>query len=128
MNQFTASLWGDEGFSAILSMKPVDQIFSIISRDTSPPLYNLLEHFWFKTVGSSEVSIRSLSFLFFLIACLFVYKIGKHYWDYRTGILAAVLTAINPFFFFYAFRALQRVWNISNILKIVHLICLQLFW
>lgn len=104
MNQFTASLWGDEGFSAILSMKSIPQILSIIARDTSPPLYNLTEHLWFKLFGTSEVAIRSLSFLYFLIAIFFVYKIGVYLWDRRTGAIAAALSFLNPFFFSYAFE------------------------
>jgi len=104
LNQFTASLWGDEAFSAILSQKSVSGIISTIIHDTSPPLYNLTEHFWFRIFGSSEVAIRALSFLYFLIAIFFVYKIGRHFWDKKTGLLAAALTFFNPFFFVYAFE------------------------
>jgi uncharacterized membrane protein len=103
-NQFTASLWGDEGFSAILSMKSIPQIISIIARDTSPPLYNITEHIWFGIFGTSEVAIRSLSFLYFLIAIYFVYKIGALVWDRKTGAVAAILSFLNPFFFTYAFE------------------------
>jgi len=104
MNQFTASLWGDEAFSAILSQKSLPQIISTIARDTSPPLYNLSEHIWFRFFGSSEVAIRALSCLYFLIAVFFVYKIGKYLWNRNTGLLAAALTLLNPFFFSYAFE------------------------
>lgn len=103
-NQFNASLWGDEGFSAILSLKKATEVVSIIARDTAPPLYNLIEHFWFKIFGSSEVSIRSLSFLFYLVAGLFAYKIARFLWDKKTAFLASVLTLLNPFFFIYAFE------------------------
>lgn len=103
-NQFNTSLWGDEAFSAILSMRSVSQIISTIIHDTSPPLYNLTEHFWFKFFGTSEVAIRVLSFLYFLIAVFFVYKIGEYLWDKKTAILAAALTFLNPFFFVYAFE------------------------
>ncbi|MBI3397353.1 glycosyltransferase family 39 protein [Candidatus Woesebacteria bacterium] len=91
MNQFTASLWGDEAFSAVLSQKSVPDIISIITRDTSPPLFNILEHFWFKVFGTSEVSIRSLVFILFLVTIFFIYKIGAQLWDKMTGFLAAIL-------------------------------------
>jgi len=104
VNQFTASLWGDEAFSAILSMKTLPEIIATIARDTSPPLYNLLEHLWFRLFGSGEVAIRALSFLFYLLAAVFVFKIGKHLWGKVTGAIAAVLTLLNPFFFIYAFE------------------------
>jgi hypothetical protein len=104
MNQFTASIWGDEGFSAILSMKSIPEIISIVARDTSPPLYNITEHLWFQMFGTSEVAIRSLSFLYYSLAIFFVYKIGTFFWDRKTGILVSVLAFFNPFFFIYAFE------------------------
>ena len=104
MNQFTASLWGDEAFSAVLSMKSIPEIISIIARDTSPPLYNISEHLWFGLFGTGEVAVRALSFLYYLIAVFFVYKIGKYFWDKKTAALSAALTFLNPFFFVYAFE------------------------
>lgn len=104
MNQFTASLWGDEGFAIVLSQKSLPEIVSIVARDTSPPGYYFLEHFWVLIFGNSEVSIRALSFVLFLITVYFVYKIGEFIWDKKTGIIAAALTFLNPFLFIYAFE------------------------
>lgn len=103
-NVFTQSIWGDEGFSAILSMKSIPDIIKIISRDTSPPLWNLFEHFAFQMFGASEITIRSLSLLFFLIAVFFTYKIGSLFFSRKSAIIAAFLTLLNPFFFTYAFE------------------------
>src|SRR4030043_584622 len=75
-----------------------------VARDPSPPLYYLIYHTWIKFFGISEVSIRSLSFLFFLGTVITVYFIGKHLWDKKTGLLAALLTLTNPFLFYYAFE------------------------
>jgi hypothetical protein len=103
-NVFTQSIWGDEGFSAILSMKPFFQIFSIIARDTSPPLWNLFEYIAFQIFGPSEVVIRSLSLSFYLVAVFFSYKIARVFFSKKTSFLALLLTALNPFFFTYAFE------------------------
>jgi len=104
MNQFTASLWGDEAWAATLAVKSISQIIKIVARDTSPPFYYLLLHGWMKIFGSSEVAIRSLSFLFFIGTAITVYFIGKHLWDKKTGIFASLLTLVNPFLFTYAFE------------------------
>lgn len=104
MNQFTASLWGDEAFAAILSQKSLIDIVRIVSKDTSPPLYYFSSHIWMRIFGTSEVAIRSLSFLFFLGAVLGVYFIGKHLWEKKTGFLAAILCFLNPFLFRYGFE------------------------
>lgn len=104
MNQFTASLWGDEAWAATLAVKPVLRIIEIVARDTSPPLYYLLLHTWMQVFGTSEVAIRSLSFLFFLGTVLMVYLIGLYLWDKKTGLLAALLAFTNPFLFYYSFE------------------------
>lgn len=101
---FNQSLWGDEAFSAILSMKSPIDLIKIISRDTSPPLWNLFEWLAFRLFGTSEIVIRSLSFIFFLVAAFFAYKIAVHYWNRKTALFALGLTFLNPFFFSYAFE------------------------
>ena len=101
---FNQSLWGDEGFSAILSMKSIPDIIKVISHDTSPPLYNITEHLAFQAFGTSEVVIRGLSFFYFILAIFFTYKIGAFLFSKRTGLFAAILTFLNPFFFTYAFE------------------------
>ena len=103
-NQFTVSLWGDEGFSAILSMKSLPEIIRIIITDTSPPLWNIFEWIVFNTLGTDEIYIRSLAFTFFLGAVFFTFKIGEYLWGRKKGLLAAALTFLNPFFFIYAFE------------------------
>jgi uncharacterized membrane protein len=103
-NVFTQSLWGDEGFSAILSMKSLPEIIKIIANDTSPPLWNMTEHIAFQLFGTGEVVIRGLASVYFLLTIFFVYKIGALLWSKKTGLLAAALTFLNPFFFIYAFE------------------------
>lgn len=103
-NQFTASLWGDEAFSAVLSKASLLRIIDVSARDTYPPLYNIMEHLWFNLFGSSEIAIRSLSFLFYVLTIFFVYKIGSLLWNKKIGLVAATLSFLNPFFFIYAFE------------------------
>ena len=103
-NQFNVSIWGDEGFSAVLSMKSIPEILKIIATDTSPPLWNLTEHLAFNAFGISEATIRGLAFIYFILTVFFVYKIGTLLWNRKTGLISAALTFLNPFFFIYAFE------------------------
>lgn len=104
MNQFTASLWGDEAFAAVLAQKSYWQIILNVARDTSPPLFYLSLHTWMKFFGTNEVAIRMHSFLYFLLLCWVVYLIGKAVFDKKIGIIAALLTFLNPFLFQYGFE------------------------
>lgn len=104
MNQFTASLWGDEAFAAVLAQKSYWQIILNVARDTSPPLFYLSLHTWMKFFGTNEIAIRMHSFLYFLLLCWVVYLIGKAIFDKKIGIIAALLTFLNPFLFQYGFE------------------------
>lgn len=105
INQLTASLWRDEAFSVLLAQKPLMQMLAVTVRDTSPPLYYFLLHYWITVFGNSEISVRSLSLIFFLGTVYFVYLIGKHLFSGRAGKLAAFLTLLNPFLLSFAFEA-----------------------
>lgn len=128
MNQFTASLWGDEAWAATLAVKPIPQIIKIVSRDTSPPLYYLFLHLWMKFFGTSEVSIRALSFLFFLLTALVVYKIAVLLWDRKTGVLAALLALTNPFLFNYAFEGRMYALLALTVTSSVYFFLRRLRW
>jgi hypothetical protein len=101
---FDQSLWGDEAFSAILSMKSIPDLIKIISHDTSPPLWNLFEWSAFRLFGTNEVIIRSLSLGFYLISAFFVFMTAWYLWNKKTAFWATALTLFNPFFFSYAFE------------------------
>jgi len=103
-NQFNTSIWGDEGFSAILSMKSFPEIIKIIVNDTSPPLWNIAEWSAFQIFGTSEIVIRMLAFVFFLITIIFTFLITSLLWSRKSAIWASALTFLNPFFFTYAFE------------------------
>lgn len=129
MNQFTASLWGDEAWAATLAIKPIWEIIRIVSKDTSPPFYYLLLHAWMEVFGSSEVSIRCLSFIFFLGTCITVFFIGKWLWDKKTGFLAVIITFCNPFLFVYAFEGrMYSLLALTSILSIYFLLKKKSLW
>jgi len=105
MNQFNVSLWGDEAWAATLISKSWSQIISIVSKDTSPPLFYILAHAWTNLFGMSEIALRSLSLLFILLTAIFTALIARELWHkWPITILAGLLTFFNPFLFQYAFE------------------------
>ncbi len=105
INILTQSLWRDEAFSALLSIKSLGEIVSITAKDFSPPLYYFFLHFWIKIFGFGEVALRSFSLLFLALTAGGVYFLAKKLFSKKVGYLAFLLTLLNPFLFYYAFEA-----------------------
>ena len=112
----TQSLWRDEAFSYVLSKNSVFNIVIFTSQDFNPPLYYLLLHFWMKLIGNSEVSMRSLSFIFHILTCYVVYKLTKRVFDGKNGTLAFLLTFFNPMLLYFSFEA--RMYSLLALLAV----------
>lgn len=101
------SFWHDEAFSYLLAKKNILEIIFLAAKDFNPPLYYLLLHFWLKIFGSSEISMRSLSIVFYwgtiYVIFLFLTKIFKI--KFRSSIFYLLLFIINPLLTYYAFES-----------------------
>lgn len=104
---FVQSLWRDEAFTYILAKKNIFDLLLLTAKDFNPPLYYLVVHIWMKLFGSSEISLRSISLIFFWLTvyCVFLFltrviKItSKRVWVYL------LIVALNPILLYYAFEA-----------------------
>ncbi len=104
---FIQSIWRDEAFTYLLTKESISTIFYFSSKDFTPPLYTLLLKFWIWIFGSSEIAMRSLSLLFYIVSAYFFYlflvkiiKI-KTIWKY----LYMGLFLLNPMLHYFAFEA-----------------------
>ena len=104
-NILTQSLWRDEAFSVLLSLKNFGEIISITAKDFSPPLYYFLLHLWIKVFGLNEIAVRSLSVLFLILTAVSTYFLAKKLFSQKVGRLAFFLILLNPFLFYYSFEA-----------------------
>ncbi|WP_188980729.1 glycosyltransferase family 39 protein [Halocalculus aciditolerans] len=66
--------------------------------DTHPPLYYFLMHYWRAIFGASLASLRFPSVVFGTATLLGVYLVGDELRDEQTGLIAAVLLTLSPFF------------------------------
>ena len=100
------SLWRDEAFSLLLAEKGLSEIVKLAARDTTPPLYYLLLHYWMLFFGNSEIAARSLSVLFHALTAVVVFFIARRLVQpLLVQILLALAVFLNPFLLQYAFEA-----------------------
>jgi mannosyltransferase len=96
------SLWGDEAYSVALARSSWGGLWHVIvQREANMSLYYVALKVW-TAFGTSEAWVRSLSALFAVVSVVVVYVLGARLFDERTGLVAALLLAVNAFFVHYA--------------------------
>ena len=95
----------DEAQSLWVATKSVQQILALDSQDVLVPLYELLLHFWMQIFGSSILSARALSFLFFLATLPVLYMLAKESSNKRVAWIAVTLFSLSPFIMWYSSEA-----------------------
>lgn len=104
---FVQNLWRDEAFSYLLANRSIIDIIVLSAKDFTPPLYYLLLHAWMALFGSSEISMRSISVLFFVGTAYYVYDILTEICsvDKKKAFFYLLLVFFNPLLTYYAFEA-----------------------
>jgi len=99
--------WRDEAFSYVMSQNSISKILFATAKDFNPPLYYIVLHFWQNAFGSTEISLRSLSFIFYwatvYVGFLILSEIMK--FKFKKSLFYTLLIAINPLLVYYAFEA-----------------------
>ncbi len=100
-------LWRDEAFSYLLAKKNLWEIISLSLKEFTPPLYYLLLHFWIKIFGSSEIALRSLSYVFYWLTVYIVFLIFADVFKIKIkkALLYLIFIVINPLLVYYSFEA-----------------------
>jgi 4-amino-4-deoxy-L-arabinose transferase-like glycosyltransferase len=106
------SLWFDEAMSVHWARSSVSHILEVsinLVEDRLPPLYYVSLHYWRFLVGDGEVAVRLPSVLLGTLLVPVVYRLvtdllGGSY-GRRVAVLAAALTALNPFLIWYSQEA-----------------------
>ncbi len=103
---WTQSLWRDEAFSVWIAQDSLTEVIRRTSGDYNPPLYYLLLHVWMRVFGRSEIALRSLSLVAFLITIYVTYLIGRQVFkkNHKFARYLMLLTATSPLLIYYAFE------------------------
>lgn len=102
-----SSFWRDEAFSYLMAKQPLFSLLWSTAQDSNPPLYYLLLKVWMGIFGTSELALRSLSFIFFWATVYLVFMILHEQWhlSIKKSYWYLLLVILNPLLHYYAFEA-----------------------
>ncbi len=103
---FVQDFWRDEAFSVLLSQKDIISLLKLTAQDFNPPLYYLFLKIWMTIFGSSEIAVRSLSFVFYWGTVYVVFMILRDMIKLpeKKASLYLLFVIFNPLLVFYAFE------------------------
>lgn len=108
--------WYDEAFTGILVKQPWSEMNQLIFADVHPPLYYWLVKPWASFFDYSSFGIRFFSTFMGTLTIISIYWVGKKMFDQRTGLLAALITAVSPFAIQYSQEA--RMYSLFGFLML----------
>jgi len=115
------SFWYDEATTWGIVSHGLGHVLSTVPRtESTPPLYYVALWVWDRVFGTGEVGLRSFSALCSTLTIPVMFLIGRRLVSDRVGLLAALLTAVNPFLFWYAQEA--RSYSLLLLLSAVSLL------
>ena len=117
------SFWFDEATTWQIVSHGLGHVFSQVPRtESTPPLYYVLLWLWSRVFGLSEAGLRSLSAVFGTATIVVMWAIGRRLASERAGLVAALLTATNPFLVWYSQEA--RAYALLLVMSAVSLLAL----
>ncbi|MBI5669040.1 MAG: glycosyltransferase family 39 protein [Chloroflexi bacterium] len=104
VNLGTRSLWYDEAFAVLFSEKGLDAMLAGTltpvaggAADIHPLLYYSTLNLWMAVFGQSPAAVRLWSVLLGVATVGVMYLLGRDLFGARTGLVAALITAVAPF-------------------------------
>ena len=116
------SLWYDEACSWFTAGKsfPLGIMDNLLHLDFQhTPLYFFLLHFWMKTFGEGEISLRILSVIFGIAAVPIAFVISKKIVPAVSALIITAVTAVSPLLVFFSVEV--RMYPLAVFLVLVSL-------
>ena len=117
------SFWFDEATTWQIVAHGLGHVLHQVPQtESTPPLYYVLLWCWSRVFGLSEAGLRSLSAVFGTATIVVMWAIGRRVASERAGLVAALLTAANPFLIWYSQEA--RAYALLLLMSAVSLLTL----
>ena len=100
------SFWLDEATTWGIVSHGVGHVLSTVPKtESTPPLYYVLVWLWSRVFGAGDVGLRSFSALCGTLTIPVMWAAGRRLASERIGLVAALVTAVNPLLFWYSQEA-----------------------
>jgi mannosyltransferase len=100
------SFWLDEATTWGIVSHGLGHVLSTVPKtESTPPLYYVLVWLWTQLFGTGEVGLRSFSALCGTLTIPVMWAVGRRLASERIGLVAALVTAVNPLLFWYSQEA-----------------------
>jgi mannosyltransferase len=117
------SFWSDEATTWQIVAHGLGHVLHQVPQtESTPPLYYVLLWCWSRVFGLSEAGLRSLSAVFGTATIVVMWATGRRVASERAGLVAALLTAVNPFLVWYSQEA--RAYALLLLMSAVSLLAL----
>jgi mannosyltransferase len=117
------SFWFDEATTWQIVAHGLGHVLHQVPQtESTPPLYYVLLWCWSRVFGLSEAGLRSLSAVFGTATIVVMWAVGRRVASERVGLVAALVTAANPFLVWYSQEA--RAYALLLLLSAVSLLAL----
>lgn len=116
------SVWLDEAASVGFAEPPLPALLDEVSRDSNPPLYFVLLHFWLK-LGQGDAWLRLPSVILGTMVVPVTALLGRALVGWRTGILASLFVAVSSLQIDYSQEA--RGYALLTLLTVVSILLLH---
>ncbi len=107
----------DEPFTIYHAQLDFSELVGYLKHYNNPPLFELILHAWIKVFGISELSVRILPMLFSSASVVFVYLIGRRFFNARVALPASLLFTFSTMQIWYAHDC--RVYSLFLLLTLI---------
>lgn len=109
----------DECFSLFYAQQSLPELIRGLASSDSPPLWEILLHFWIPLFGIGTVSLRALSVILSVATVVPIYLAGERFVGRHAGLAASLMYACSTFSIFlahdgrvYSLIALLSAWSL----------------
>ncbi|MBP7791685.1 MAG: glycosyltransferase family 39 protein [Candidatus Goldbacteria bacterium] len=116
------SVWIDEYITADFANENniLKTFISSYANDPHPPLYYMLVHIFMKLFGTSEMSLRFVSFLFGVINIFIVYKLCRSFFSQEISFITLIFFTFSSYNIYYSQEARMYTMFLTFSLLIVY--------